>query len=44
MVVILPEDRYEDWLRADVANSRVFLEPYPAEGLSVSVPPGAGKT
>ncbi len=43
MVVILPEDRFDDWLRADTANSRNFLEPYPADGLTANVPPAAGK-
>ena len=43
MVVILPEDRFDDWLRADAANSRAFLEPYPADGLTANVPAVAGK-
>lgn len=43
MVVILPEDRYDDWLRADVTKSVEFLNLYPAEALQVEavVPAGA---
>jgi putative SOS response-associated peptidase YedK len=39
MVVILPPERFDDWLRADAAHSRAFLEPYPAERMSATVPP-----
>lgn len=33
MVVVLPESRYDDWLRADAAGSRDFLLAYPAQDL-----------
>lgn len=33
MVVILPEERYDDWLRADAQHSADFLQPYPADRL-----------
>lgn len=35
MVVILPEDQYEDWLTAPVNQTRAFLQRYPAEKLTV---------
>lgn len=38
MVVILPEDRYDDWLRADARGSVDFLRPYPAEALEADAP------
>lgn len=31
MVVILNEDRYEDWLQASPKDSMAFLQPYPAD-------------
>ena len=33
MVVILPEERYVDWLAAQVARTMEFMRPYPAERL-----------
>ena len=33
MVVILPEARYDDWLRAPVPHAMEFMQPYPAEAL-----------
>lgn len=33
MVVILPEGAYEDWLTASVADTRDFMQPYPADRL-----------
>ncbi|WP_334158447.1 SOS response-associated peptidase [Achromobacter insolitus] len=33
MVVILPEGAYQDWLTAQVADTRDFLVPYPADRL-----------
>ena len=33
MVVILPEGAYDDWLTAPVADTRDFLQPYPADRL-----------
>ncbi len=38
MVVILPEDRYDDWLHADATRSADFLRPYPAQELQAEVP------
>ena len=38
MVVILPDDRYDDWLRADSVQARHFLQPYPADQLTASSP------
>lgn len=38
MVVILPEDRYDEWLKADARGSAEFLRPYPAEALEAEVP------
>ena len=31
MVVILPESRYKDWLKAKAGGEGVFLVPYSAE-------------
>ena len=39
MVVVLPEDRYADWLHASVNESPDFLRPYPAEALRATAPP-----
>lgn len=39
MVVILSEDRYDDWLRADAQHSTDFLNLYPAEALKAEAPP-----
>ena len=33
MVVILPEEAYDDWLKAPAARSMAFMQPYPAERL-----------
>jgi putative SOS response-associated peptidase YedK len=33
MVVILPEDRYQGWLRAPTEASMAFMQPYAAENL-----------
>jgi len=33
MVVVLPEDRYGDWLDASAAQSASFLSLYPAQDL-----------
>ena len=38
MVVILAEDRYDDWLRADARGSVDFLRLYPAEALEAEAP------
>lgn len=43
MVVILPEDRYDDWLLADAGSSGDFLNLYPSEALrAVVMTPGGG--
>jgi putative SOS response-associated peptidase YedK len=39
MVVILPTDRYEDWLEAPAEHSTEFLRPYEADGLQAILPP-----
>lgn len=39
MLVILPEDRYGAWLRADAKAAAGFLQPFPAEALRADVPP-----
>lgn len=36
MVVILPEDRYEDWLDAPADRSASFMLPYPADHLTAA--------
>jgi len=36
MVVILPEDRYEDWLQAPADQSARFLNLYPSDALQSS--------
>ncbi len=38
MVVILPDDRYDDWLRADLVQARHFMTHFPAAQLSASGP------
>ena len=38
MVVILPDDRYDDWLRADSVQARPFLKHFPAASLTASSP------
>lgn len=42
MVVILPEDRYTAWLRADASHSGQFLQQFPAGLLQASAPRVAG--
>jgi putative SOS response-associated peptidase YedK len=37
MIVILPAERYDDWLRAKPEQSLWFLQPYPADKLCVAV-------
>lgn len=39
MLVILPEDRYGAWLRAEAKPAIDFLQPYPAEALRAEMPP-----
>ena len=39
MVVILPQNRCQDWLRATVKDSKVFMKHYPADKLRVIAPP-----
>src|SRR5450830_1365546 len=39
MVVILPEERYQDWLRAAPEHSKNFLVAYPADALIAVIPP-----
>lgn len=41
MIVILPPERYDDWLRADAQASADFLRPCPAQALRAD-PPAAG--
>ena len=38
MVVVLPEERYDDWLRADAAQARGFIQAFPAEEFIASAP------
>ena len=38
MVVILPPDRYDDWLNAPASQSMEFMHQYPADLLQVSAP------
>lgn len=35
MIVILPQQRYQDWLQAPVEHGTEFLKPYPADALQV---------
>ena len=39
MVVILPPERYQDWLEAPVAKAREFLQAYPANQLVAEAVP-----
>ena len=39
MVVVLPPERYADWLQASLQDSMDFLRPYPAEALKAEAPP-----
>lgn len=34
MIVILPKDRYQDWLVAPAENSMAFMQPFPAQELN----------
>lgn len=36
MIVILPDDDYEDWLSAPADKTKHFLRQYPAENMAVS--------
>jgi putative SOS response-associated peptidase YedK len=38
MVVILPPDRYDDWLNAPAARSMELMQQYPSERLQASAP------
>jgi len=38
MVVILPDDCYGSWLKADASQSGQFLRPFPAELMQASAP------
>lgn len=42
MVVILPEDRYRDWIEASQEQARELLRPYPAEQMTSSPEHKAG--
>ena len=39
MVVILPPERYQDWLEAPVAKATEFLQAYPADRLVAEAVP-----
>lgn len=39
MVVILPTDAYDDWLRAKPSESMAFMQAFPADQLAVSTEP-----
>lgn len=39
MVVILPEDRYQDWLHGDVAQAWALVGCFEAAGMSCAVLP-----
>jgi putative SOS response-associated peptidase YedK len=39
MVVVLPPERYRDWLRATPEHSRNFLAAYTADALIAVIPP-----
>ncbi len=43
MVVILPEDSYEDWLGASPERAAGFIRPYGAELLRAAAPPPRGQ-
>lgn len=36
MIVILPPDRYDDWLQASASDSLDFLQPWPAQALQAT--------
>ena len=38
MVVILPTDRYQDWLQAPAEHSMEFIRPFPADALQAVLP------
>ena len=40
MIVILPPDRYDDWLEADANESDEFMKVWPADGLKAAAPQG----
>ena len=42
MVVILPEDRYQEWIEASQEHARELLRPYPAELMTSSPEQKAG--
>jgi putative SOS response-associated peptidase YedK len=35
MIVILPPERYDDWLKASAGESAVYLKPWPSEAMRV---------
>lgn len=41
MIVILPPERYDDWLQAGPGDRRDFLQPWPAEALQATAAPRA---
>lgn len=42
MVVILPVDRYDDWLQASAANSQAFMRQFPAAQMTADEPMTGG--
>ncbi len=38
MVVILPVDRYDDWLKAGPERSQAFMQPFPADQMTADEP------
>ena len=38
MVVVLPEEAYQDWLTAPAGQAMRFMVAYPAEGLAAAAP------
>ena len=38
MVVVLPEEAYQDWLTAPAEQAMRFMSAYPAEGLAAAAP------
>ncbi len=38
MVIILPDEHYNDWLNAPVETSLGWLRPYPAQALHATAP------
>ncbi|MCX7894231.1 MAG: SOS response-associated peptidase, partial [Burkholderiales bacterium] len=43
MVVILPPERFSDWLHAPAHQSRDFLQAFPAERLTATAPQAHGR-